>query len=137
MEKRRMWARRLLIAALVGAALYLVPANLFINSPLGSWAVNRRPERLRVVWSSGWSVWPGRVHVRGLEVRGHQRNVRWWVTAERANGSIDLPGLFQRRFEVRDLEGTGVRSSVIRELQRAQRPGRRSNRKGWNVRLPE
>ncbi|HYG63596.1 MAG TPA: hypothetical protein VEL74_13525, partial [Thermoanaerobaculia bacterium] len=137
MTKRWKWARRLLIAVLLVAALYPLTANVFLNTPLGSWVVNRRPS-VQVTWDSAWSLWPGRVHARGLEVRGHQRSVRWWVAAERADGYIDLPGLFQRRIEIRDLRGEGVRSSVIREPRKpgALRPRRRPGRKGWTTRLP-
>lgn len=142
MNRTTIRLRRLVLALLALAALYLVPANLFLNTPLGRWAVNRRPERLRVSWRSAWSLWPGRVDVRGLEVRGHQRSVRWRVAAERGHGVIDLAGLFARRFRVDGFRGDDVRAWVVRDpppLQRGTTPPVRRpppRRRGWSVELP-
>ncbi|MBW8878966.1 MAG: hypothetical protein JF614_28795 [Acidobacteria bacterium] len=107
------WLKRLLVALVALAALYLLAANLFLNTPLGPRVVNRRPERFRASWSSAWSLWPGDVRVRGLVLRGWTRNdAAWTVTVERGRGWIDVPALLGRRFVVSGFHGEGVRSSV-------------------------
>jgi len=113
--KPSLWLKRLLLVLLALAALYLLAANLFLNTRLGSWAVNRRPERFRATWSSAWSVWPGGVWVRGLSLRGRSANdVLWTVTVDRGHGWIDVPALLRRRFVVDGFRGEGVRSMVSR-----------------------
>jgi translocation and assembly module TamB len=136
----RIWLKRLLVAALGLAGTYLLLAHLFLMTPLGPWAVNRRPERLTVTWESAWSLWPGEVRVRGLRVRGKTRRVSWSFEADRGRGWIDLAGLLVRRFEVRGFEGEGVRSSTSREPAAAgppARPAARRRRKPWTVRFPD
>jgi hypothetical protein len=121
--KPSLWLKRLLLVLLALAALYLLAANLFLNTRLGSWAINRRPERFRASWSSAWSVWPGGVWVRGLTLRGHSANdVRWTVTVDRGHGWIDVPALLRRRFVVDGFRGEGVRSSVSRGEGRGAPP---------------
>ena len=136
----RKWLQRLLLAIALLAGGYLLAANVFLNTPVGSWALNRRPERLRVDWAAAWSLVPGRVEVRGLEVRGHNQRVAWFLEVERGGGWIDLPGLAQRRFRVRGFEGEGVRSSVVRRAASPARPRRATGsrgRRGWTVRIED
>jgi hypothetical protein len=123
------------LALLAGAYLLLLAAvNLFLSTPIGPWAVNRRPQKLRVTWERAWCLIPGRIHVRGLRVEGHARSVDWWVAAERGSGRIDLPGLFLRRFRVTGFSGDGVRSSTVRRAGPA--PARPSRQKrGWRVEM--
>lgn len=110
----RLWLKRLLLVCLLPAGLYLLAANLFLNTPLGPRTINRHPERFRIAWSSAWSVWPGLVHVRGLKLRGHVNEVTWSVAAERARGWIALPLLLRRTFRVTDLQVEEARSWVRR-----------------------
>jgi hypothetical protein len=120
--------------------VYLLAANLFLNTPLGSRAINRRPERFRASWSAAWSLWPGALQVRGLALRGWTRNdVAWTVTVERGRGWIDLPALLRRRFVVTGFHGEGVRSSVSRgegkgAPPQSERPDERP-RSPWRLRL--
>ncbi len=110
----RPWLKRILLALLVLAALYLLAANLFLNSPMAARALNRRPHRFQIHWKSAWTFWPGLVHVRGLRVEGWRPNVAWLVTAERARGWIDVPGLANRSFRITELHGEEVHSRVQR-----------------------
>jgi hypothetical protein len=124
----RIWLRRLLLALLLLAGLYLLGANLFLNTPLGPRTLNRHPERFRISWSSAWSVWPGLVQVRGLRLRGHVHEVTWSVTAARARGGIDLPLLLRRTFRVADLHVEEARSWVRRGLDEQTPEDRRQDR---------
>jgi hypothetical protein len=110
----RTWLQRLLLTILVLTGLYLVGANLFLNSSLAPRALNRHPERFRIGWSSAWTLWPGLVRIRGLRLRGHVHDVTWFVDGQRASGWIDLPRLFDRTLLVRDLHLEEMRSRVLR-----------------------
>ncbi len=136
----RRWLKRLALILLALAVLYLLAANLFLNTPLASWVVNRRPQRFQASWSSAWSVWPGAVWVRGLKLQGWTSNqVTWTVTVERGRGSIVLPALLGRRFVVSQFQGEGVRSSVLRGPGRGappepKRPDEKP-RPPWGIRI--
>jgi hypothetical protein len=119
--------KKLLLVAALLAGLYLAGANLFLNTPLGPWAVNRRPQRVRVTWDRAWTVFPGDVRVRGLRIDGHSSRVDWWIAVERGQGWIDLPALFLRRFRVHGFTGVGVRSSTARRAVESP---------GWNPGAP-
>ncbi len=110
----RIWLKRLTLAILVLTGVYLVGVNLFLNSPLAPRAFNRHPAKFRMAWSSAWTLWPGRVRVRGLRLRGHVHDVTWLVDAERATGWIALPHLLGRRLLIQDIHLDEVRSRVLR-----------------------
>jgi hypothetical protein len=130
--------KRILLGLLLLAGLYLLALNLFLNT-LGPRTFSRHPERFRIAWSSAWSLVPGRVHVRGLQIAGHTRNVAWTVLAERAAGWIDLRALFSRTLRVSELHGEGVLSEVRRGRGAgvARPPGRRRSRPPWTLRFEE
>jgi hypothetical protein len=135
----RRWLKRIILAVLLLTGLYLLAVNLFLNSPLATRALNRRPHRFQIHWTSAWTVWPGFVHTRGLKVEGWRPNVAWSVTAERARGWIDLGSLTNRTFRIRELQGEEVRSTVIRRRgvgkpDPPRRPGApRSRRQPWSM----
>ena len=126
--------KRLLLGLLLLAGLFLLALNLFLNT-LGPRTFSRHPERFRIAWSSAWSLVPGRVHVRGLRIDGHTRNVAWSVSAERAAGRIDLRALSARTFRVSELHGGGVRSEVRRGrgVGVPRRPGRGRRGRPWTL----
>jgi hypothetical protein len=134
----RTWGKRLIAGALGLAALYLLAANLFLLPGVGPGLISRRPERFRIGWRSAWSVWPGEVRFTGLELRGHQPRVRWWITAEEGTARIDLPALLRREVRVEHLRAWGVRSQTDRlprpETTEPVPPPRRGP---WTVRLEQ
>jgi len=128
--------KKLLLTAALLAGLYLAGANLFLNTPLGPWVVNRRPQTVRVTWQRAWTLLPGDLVVRGLRIEGHTAAVDWWITAERGQGWIDLPGLFLRRFRVRGFIGEGVRSSTVRREVASHRIRRPPPLHPWRIEMP-
>src|SRR5688572_9594356 len=104
----RSWTRRLAAGAVLLAVLYLLTANLFLLPSIGPSLLSRRPERFRISWQSAWSLWPGKVRFQGLEIRGRQPRVRWWITAEQGEARIDLPALWRREVRIEHLAAAGV-----------------------------
>lgn len=78
-------------------AIYLVTANVFLNTSLGDAAVNRQPERFHAQWSWAASLYPGHVHARALVVGGHARTTMWEASAALADGRIRVLPLLARR----------------------------------------
>jgi hypothetical protein len=66
------------LGALVGA--YLIGVNLLLNTPLGPLLVNLRPRSAHLGWKSAWTLHPGHLTVRGLDIQGQARSRAWSVT---------------------------------------------------------
>ena len=104
------WSRRLLrplsIGLLVLPLAYLIAANLWLATGAHNLA-SRRPEKFQAEWSSAYSIWPGRVHFRQLELRGRNRKVLWSASLEQGSASLSWPELFARQVRIEDLRGSG------------------------------
>ncbi len=88
--------------------LYLVLANLWLATHAHVLA-HHKPEKFQADWSLAYSVWPGRVHFRDLEMRGRNRRVIWSATVDQGSASIDIGELFARRVRIDGLHGSGLR----------------------------
>lgn len=124
------WA---LLGLLALYALYLVAGNVFLNTPLGESAINRKPERFQMRWSGGTTWWPGRVTLRKVELQGHNGRLRWSATGERVRGRIALWPLWRKELHVPyvDAEEVGGRLERVEEnlAPPEPRPG------GWTLRF--
>ena len=127
------WTWRALLAPLVLYVLYLVAGNLFLNTSLGQSAVNRKPEKFQMHWSSASTWWPGRVALSDVRLRGHAGHARWALQARRVSGRIGLVALLRRELHVPLARAVDVSASVERvELEQPApepRPG------GWTLRF--
>ncbi|PJK11747.1 hypothetical protein CO614_07320 [Lysobacteraceae bacterium NML120232] len=109
------WLRRLrwpLYGLLALYLLYLIAANGLINSGRGQALLNRKPERFQMHWSGGYTLWPGRLVLRGLEMRGHVHKLTWALSAEHVRGQIALVPLLQRQVQIPWVTATGLQGEV-------------------------
>ena len=127
------WMWRLLIGCVALYVLYLVAGNLFLNTALGQDAVNRKPEKFQMRWSSGRTWWPGRVTLSEVELQGHVQHTQWALQAARASGRIGLLALLRRELRVPDVWVTDVTGNVetlaTEQTSPEPRPG------GWTLRF--
>lgn len=86
-------------------ALYLVAANVFLNSRVGVETINRKPQRFTARWDSAMSLYPGHIHARGLKLVGHVRGVEWRVQGDVADGRIQLLPLLRKQLHFGPIEG--------------------------------
>lgn len=105
------WAGAL---ALISYLLYLIGANVFLNSDWGRDAVNRKPEKFRMEWAGGRSLWPGVVTLRDLRLRGHVRHTEWTAQASSASGRIALLSLLRRKVLIPQIRADNVSGSIAR-----------------------
>jgi hypothetical protein len=108
----RRWLTRALIALVATYALYLVAGNVFLNTALGEYTVNRKPDRFRMHWASGHTWWPGRVSLSGVALQGQSRRIGWDAQAERVDGRIALWPLLSRRLHVPEVHAHEVHGGV-------------------------
>ena len=62
LQTHRVGLRRLAVGVVAIYVLYLIAANVFLNSALGERAFNQRPERFQIHWTRAMSLYPGHVH---------------------------------------------------------------------------
>ncbi len=121
---------RLLLALSVGVAalypIYVIGGNWYLRHGGLDRLMNRRPERMRMVWESAWTAWPGVVHVRGFQVRSQSRAFQWWLAVDRGTIEMDFLGLRDRELRVAGLHGSGTSFRLRRRLDvpPRSRPGR-------------
>lgn len=125
------WLRRAALALLALYLLYLLAGNLFLNTPLGEWAVNRKPEKFQMQWASGHTWWPGRVSLRDVRLQGHVRRTAWQAQAASAEGRIALLPLLAKRVRVPWVEADDVSGGVQRVQEELPPPPPRDG--GWEL----
>lgn len=125
------WLRRGLIVLAATYALYLMAGNAFLNTALGARALNAKPERFQMHWSSGRTWWPGRVSLRDVVLRGQSRRLVWETRAMRLEGRIALWPLLSRRLHVSDVRADEVHGGVRRVERDLVAPPARAG--GWEL----
>lgn len=74
-------------------AVYLVAGNLFVATPIGQKLIAPHPERFTIRWGPAWTIVPGMVHIRDLEIRQHSKDIIWNLRIDRAVTGVNLLAL--------------------------------------------
>lgn len=93
-------------------AVYLLLGNLFLNTPLGTAALNRTPDRFAMQWGAGMTWWPGRLTLWDVNLHGRTTRSRWEASADRLHGQVRLLPLLHRQLLVPELHAQGVRGGL-------------------------
>ena len=125
--------RRLMWSVLVLFGVYLIAGNLFLNTPIGPWAINHKPDKFQLHWSHGITWWPGFAKLWDIDARGHVRHVQWSAQTPRGSARIALLPLFSRELRVPWIEAGAVQGEVQRVALDMVPPPARPN--GWTIRL--
>ncbi len=102
---QKKWLKGAALALLALAALYLVGANIFLNSDAAFELINRKPEKLWIHWDQGWTIVPGMVTVQGLEIRGQTRRFQWYARVEEIRTWVALTALVRKTFRTNSMRG--------------------------------
>ncbi|KLJ02410.1 hypothetical protein [Luteimonas sp. FCS-9] len=127
LRAHRRGLRRGAFAFAILYAVYLVAANMFLNSALGERIINRKPGRYHAQWTWAMSLYPGHIHARGVVMGGHARTNRWTVASPRADGRIKLLPLLWREVAFGTIRARDVSVHVARtpdDMPTTKRPGR-------------
>lgn len=100
--------RRLLWLLGVLYVLYLVGGNIFLNSPLASAEINRKPQVFHVQWAWAWTLWPGQIHAHDLRLHGQARQLLWSAQGDAASGRIMLWPLLRHELRFGQVRSTAV-----------------------------
>ena len=97
------------VTALVAAfAAYLVGMNVFLRTRLFRDAITSSSGSLLVEYHSAYSLWPGRIHVEGLTIRGRDSSVEWIIRLDRCDFRVSFAALARRRFHASHVNGDGL-----------------------------
>jgi len=127
--RARTWIVRVALAIASLYALYVIAGNVFINTPLGEWMANRKPEKFQIEWGGGYTLWPGRVAVHDVKMKGHVNRTYWSVNAEKASGRVAIWPLLSKTVRVPDVVAEGVTGGVDMKGERKPPPQARPG--GW------
>jgi hypothetical protein len=121
----RIFGRAFVIAAMVVAGalvVYLVAMNVFLGTRLFRNAISYEPRSLLVDYDRAYSLWPGRIHVEGLVIRGRDHNVEWTLVLDRCDFRQHFVDLLHRQFHAGPVAGDGL-SFWLRQRRRGWTTG--------------
>ncbi|MCD9027366.1 hypothetical protein LDO26_03940 [Luteimonas sp. BDR2-5] len=127
LRAHRRGLRRAAWAVLALYLLYLIAANVFLNSAIGVSTINRKPERYHAQWDWAASLYPGQIHARGVVMGGHARTTRWTAATPVAQGRIKLLPLLWKEVRFGTIRARDVSLHVARaatDLPSTKRPGK-------------
>ena len=110
-------------AAIIGLyGVYLVGANLFLNVDRLNSLISPRPEKTLVEWKSGWTLFPGFIHVEGLRIRGQSRGVQWQARVGDASLRISLLALASKTVRISRARGNAFEYRLRTRLSPGEEP---------------
>ena len=114
--KRRWLLPAVAVAASLAllAAAYLVAANAWLRSGRLQQVLDRHPDHFFIRYGAAWTVLPGVVHLRRIELHGQSRRVQWGAAIDSATIVVDLPRLLRRELVAGSLDASGVAVRVRR-----------------------
>lgn len=96
--------------------LYVAAATAFIHFG-GMTSLTRTEKDVRIDVASGYSLFPGRLHLRGLRVQFKDYNVEMAIFAEEAHLSLALHRLLQKRIHVYWVRASGVEYQMLHRVK--------------------
>lgn len=104
----RRWLLWLVVIVVAVEVLYVLAANVFLNTGLSTTAINRKPEKILVEWDGGWTVIPGIARLWNIRLRGQQRAVQWYAELDSVTVGCHLLPLATKTFHAGWVRGRGL-----------------------------
>ncbi len=101
-------ARIAAIAIVAALAAYLVGMNVLLRTRLFRNAITSTSGSLLVEYRTAYSLFPGRIHVEGLTIRGRDGSVEWILLLDRCDFRVSFAALARRRFHASHVNGDGL-----------------------------
>jgi hypothetical protein len=114
---------RLLVTLGVLEGAYLTLANVALLTPLLQKLVKSDDISVRYDWA--YSLWPGHVVVRNLNVRVQDHNIQFLVGIERGSLDVSLHELLRKRFHAVRVDADNVSYRMRHKLSRVGKEGPR------------
>jgi len=125
MDRRKRWGFRLLGFLVLLEVVWVVGANLLLNSEFIDRQINRKPEKVAVHWESARTWYPARVKVRGLVYEQQTRTMGIEVRASEATASFRVLPLLAKRVVLDDVDAHDLAVSIDRHEPLGPEPPKR------------
>ena len=103
------WLIRAVLFIVVLEIIYLGVMNLALNLSYTQTLINQsKPEKFAVHWDSGWTLFPFKVHAKGISANGQSTRRQWQVKSPEASASISLLPLIFRTVSLRNIDVADV-----------------------------
>ncbi len=102
------WVRRIVILLLGIEVGWLIIAHLFLNTPLGPWAINRKPEKYTVSWERVLTPYPAKVYVTGFSLEQKTPNIGVTITADKVKARVGILPFLLKTMRATGVEVEGV-----------------------------
>ena len=111
------------IKTLVGIEItWLLLANLFLNTGLGTWAANIKAEKFSMDWDSAWSLYPAHVNASGLTINIHTWTMDVVLRTDSASARVRILPLLGKRVVIDNLKAGTVGVVLVRQVPEGERP---------------
>ena len=130
---QRTWrALRLVLYCVAG---WLLVSNALLNTALLEPLVSRKSERFSLHWGPALMLWPGRVTLWDVAMRGQVRRTVWDIRAARVSSHIALWPLLNRELRFHRIDGQLPVISVQRVQKELAPAAPRAN--AWRLRFDQ
>jgi hypothetical protein len=109
----------LVVALVLPLAAYAAAARWLLSGPRLRALINEDPESLLLDYDEATSLWPGRVTIRNLRIRGSNQNVEWIIRLAKTRVDYSIFALAQRTLRVERLRGEGLSFFIRNKLEPA------------------
>lgn len=96
------WALYLVIGFLL---FYLIAANIILNTGVLDSVISKKPEKTLIEWDSGWTIFPGIIHVEGFRFRGQSLKQQYQFTLGEADIRMNLFALPNKHVKASSVVG--------------------------------
>jgi hypothetical protein len=111
------------IACVVFELVYLVAAHFMLKGDVLTRLINKKPEKMRIEWTSARSWFPGFVTVEKLEIRSQSRKQQWYLAADDVHARISLLRLPLKTIHLSSANTAGVDFRLRRRLDPPAKEG--------------
>lgn len=109
----------LVVALVLPLAAYAAASRWLLSGPRLRALINADPESLLLDYDEATSLWPGRVTITNLRIRGSDQNVQWIIRLATARVDYSVLALAQRTFRVERLRGEELSFFLRNKLEPA------------------
>lgn len=105
----RRWSMRLLLTLAGLQLLYLLVANVLLQTEVVKQRLEQATAKSSLRWTSAWSWFPGQLHLTDMQLDIHTPRRRLGLVADEASARLDLAALIECEWRLTSLEATGIR----------------------------
>ncbi len=101
------FVRLALVALVVSEGLYIAAANAFLRLD-GITKILASTNEIKASYARAWTLWPGRVHIKGARILFQDHNLQWSLDAKSLSVDVDLLPFLRKTIHATRVRGEGL-----------------------------